>query len=236
MLEIQEKYKNFFSFILAILFAVIIAFFILPLNFSNNIDGFSELQNINLVFSNFLAIISTKPSPNQIFLSIITLTFLSLFFLFYRIANKFKWLVCSKTAICIGILFILLNTKLNDIFYFICFINIISSFISASRFAKLGLLIFTIILSPIFSILFLIVLYLIVKVIKLKVFYMYRYDLVLVDSFFFSITVLYFTYGFQWLGLFLNPLMENPLFYMTKFLVFVVSALAFLLSRKSYAS
>ena len=171
MLEIQEKYKNFFSFILAIIFAAIITFFILPLKFSNNIDGFLELQVNNLVYSNFISSIIAKPSPNEFFTSLILLTFLSLFFLFYRIKNKYNWLFCAKTAIYVGTLFILLNNNLNDIFYFICYINIVSSFYSVSRFAQFALLMLTIILSPIFSIVCLVVLYLTIKIIKLNIFF-----------------------------------------------------------------
>lgn len=236
MLEIQEKYKNFFSFILAIIFAAIITFFILPLKFSNNIDGFLELQVNNLVYSNFISSIIAKPSPNEFFTSLILLTFLSLFFLFYRIKNKYNWLFCAKTAIYVGTLFILLNNNLNDIFYFICYINIVSSFYSVSRFAQFALLMLTIILSPIFSIVCLVVLYLTIKIIKLNIFYVYRNDLVLVDSFFFSIAVLFFIYGFQWVGLFLYPLLESPIFFIIKLFILILSALPILLSRKSYES
>lgn len=236
MLEIQKKYNNIFSFILAILFAAIITFIILPLRYLNNIDGFLELQVNNLVYSNFISSIIAKPSPNEFFTSLILLTFLSLFFLFYRIKNKYNWLFCAKTAIYVGTLFILLNNNLNDIFYFICYINIVSSFYSVSRFAQFALLMLTIILSPIFSIVCLVVLYLTIKIIKLNIFYVYRNDLVLVDSFFFSIVVLFFIYGFQWVGLFLYPLLESSIFFIIKFFILILSALPILLSRKSYES
>lgn len=239
MLEVQEKYRNIIALILPSLLGAVIVLESILINAYDSTLTISEFKQLNLFYSDFLSSILAGHTSHQFMMSLILLNFLSLYFLFYQIYKNFNFSFCIKSAIYIGAIYFLakkLNGNLDDIFFFICFINIVNSFLAKLRSIKFIFLVFSIIVCPAFSIPFVAISYFLIKILRLNFFYIYKYDLVMIDSILTSILLLFFVYGTQSITLFVYRGGASPIIFIITILLFVLTGLPLLLAKKSYAT
>jgi hypothetical protein len=235
MLQVQENYKNLTALILASLLVGLMALSSWVINFPKPVVSFAEIEFSNLIFNNFLVSLLDNPTDDQAIFLLSLLIFLPLFILIYKIYKDYDLLVCIKFFSYIEVIF-LLNNQFNNsdrIFFFISFVGILNSYIVKLRFTKVFFLVFSILLCPIFSILCVGFTYLIIKIYRLNLFYVYSYDLVIIDSILISSLLFFFVYGIQTMILITNY-GPSPIVFIINLLSFSTAGLAFQLFKKSY--
>lgn len=235
MLQVQENYKNLAALILASLFAGLIVLTSEIMNFSSPVVSFAEIGRSNIIFRNILVSILANPSDEQIIFALKLLIFLPLFTLFYKIYKDYDILACIKVFVYIELIFLFNNLFKNsdEIFFFIAFIGVLNSYVAKLRFTRIIFLVFSILLFPLFSILCSGLLYVILKIYRLKPLHLYSYDLVFIDSILISSLLLFFAYGTQTMGLMANY-GPSPIVFIINAVLFVSAGLPFLRSKNTY--
>jgi len=238
MSEALRQYRSIFSLSLAGVMSTLVFFLWGVLNTLNHVDILSGYNQSKFV-SDFMRSIFGEPTENQIVISMQLFLIASLFFLIFRICKDFTFIACITFGIYICIIFLVFSKFIDNpilIILFICFINILNSFLSKLRIIQIVFLALSILLLPSFTIIEVLVINFLHRKVKFETFFLNKFDIVIFDAILVSFFIMIFIYGVQTLDFFVNNGNMSLVLFIISTLLFALFALPFVLMKKCYAT